>query len=267
MITAVAIYQEPAESLLGRKRHELAERHSELRRREAAHERLADRLHKFRCIYEPLVGHRFFELEELRQRTSRAWGEVRAVNRGCEPEEASRELVLFDASVLDAIPFRPTATLRELFRDLARRIHPDFARNAAEASLRHEFMAEASQAFRLGDAERLRWLIQQWESSPELARGFDRGSRLLRLMREIHLAEQQIRLVEEKTQLLKDSSLYHLMERCDRAWTFGHDLLKQMADDLQEQIDEAQDDFKRVEMAMHGLPVHLTRVIKANAGI
>jgi hypothetical protein len=54
-----------------------------------------------------------------------------------------------------AADFKPSADLKTLFREVAKRIHPDFAKDDAERQRRTRFMADANEAYSRGDAEAL----------------------------------------------------------------------------------------------------------------
>ncbi|AMY07266.1 hypothetical protein LuPra_00433 [Luteitalea pratensis] len=57
--------------------------------------------------------------------------------------------------------------VRKLFRDVAKTIHPDLARDHAARERRHALMIEANKAYARGDEEQLRWILDAWERSPE----------------------------------------------------------------------------------------------------
>jgi DnaJ-domain-containing protein 1 len=51
--------------------------------------------------------------------------------------------------------FTPSPELKRLFREVAKRLHPDFAADAVDQERRTQFMAAANRAYKEGDAEAL----------------------------------------------------------------------------------------------------------------
>jgi len=52
-------------------------------------------------------------------------------------------------------PFTPSENLKKLYREVAKRVHPDLATEESERQRRHELMAEANRAYAEGDEARL----------------------------------------------------------------------------------------------------------------
>ena len=52
---------------------------------------------------------------------------------------------------------------RALYRQLAKAVHPDFARDRDEYALRTRLMTAANAAFERGDASELQELLDEWE--------------------------------------------------------------------------------------------------------
>ena len=61
---------------------------------------------------------------------------------------------------------RPSEQARRLYRELARRAHPDLAQDEAERERREEFLVRVNQAYADGDEEELRALAREWEAGP-----------------------------------------------------------------------------------------------------
>ena len=89
-------------------------------------------------------------------------------------------------------------TIRKLFRDVAKTIHPDLARDQAARDRRHALMIEANKAYALGDEEQLRWILDTWERSPEAVQGSDPDATRLRLERRIAQIEEQLDAARER---------------------------------------------------------------------
>lgn len=93
-------------------------------------------------------------------------------------------------------------SLKELFRSLARAVHPDQARHEADRARRTEVMKEASRAYEDGDLARLLELEGSWQSERPSVEGGDPVLRCRELERVNRELLQQIR---ELTRRLRDA--------------------------------------------------------------
>jgi hypothetical protein len=92
-------------------------------------------------------------------------------------------------------------SLRELFRSLARAVHPDQARQEDERARRTDIMKEVTRAYEDGDLARLIELENAWRSAQVIGQSTDpeaRCSELLRLNREL------LKQVRELTRQIRD---------------------------------------------------------------
>jgi hypothetical protein len=62
--------------------------------------------------------------------------------------------------------FKPSGSLKRLYREAAKSFHPDLATNERERERRHWFMAEANQAYQERDEDRLRTVLRKWQCGP-----------------------------------------------------------------------------------------------------
>jgi len=63
---------------------------------------------------------------------------------------------------------RPGKEAQRLYRELARKAHPDLAQDEDEKKRRSEFIARVNEAYAYADEERLRALSAEWEAGPVL---------------------------------------------------------------------------------------------------
>ncbi|MFD4140800.1 MULTISPECIES: J domain-containing protein [unclassified Streptomyces] len=64
---------------------------------------------------------------------------------------------------------RPSEEARKLYRELARKAHPDLAPDEAERTRRDEFIARVNAAYALGDEGLLKELAEEWAAGPVAA--------------------------------------------------------------------------------------------------
>jgi chromosome segregation ATPase len=108
-------------------------------------------------------------------------------------------------------------------------------------------MAEANRAYEEGDEERLRVILQEWESSPEAVKGEGAGADLVRVIRKIAQAEERLRAIEIEVSQLKESDLYKLKTKVEEAEKEKRDLLAEMAKQLDKQIADARERLDEIK--------------------
>jgi hypothetical protein len=142
--------------------------------------------------------------------------------------DAARERARETTTALRSIPVPPgpppTEDLKTLFRDAAKRMHPDLQQDPDGRVHAEAFMKRLNQAYRSGEAEAIANLVRQWETSPYASAAASDSDRLLRAA----IAQAQRRLDEARS-----TELAKLMERSFAAAMEGRDLLvelKQEAD-------------------------------------
>jgi hypothetical protein len=156
-----------------------------------------------------------------------AWGER-------EPEQEFRRIVSVEA--------------KRLFRLLARRIHPDLARDPAERERRTNLMVAANNAYEQGDIETLRHLLDEWDASPDSVAGSSPASELERIIRHLSRIEARIEGVDKRFANLESSAMGWLRRRVEKAANEGWDLLSHMVKELDRQIAEARMELERIEL-------------------
>ena len=82
---------------------------------------------------------------------------------GLSPEAAA---MLTEQPVRPPKRVRPSEEARKLYRELARKAHPDLAPDEKERERRDEFITRVNAAYGRGDEALLRELAQEWEAGP-----------------------------------------------------------------------------------------------------
>ncbi|MGW6455220.1 J domain-containing protein [Streptomyces sp. NPDC055078] len=82
---------------------------------------------------------------------------------GISPEAAA---MLGGQSVRSPKRVRPSEEARKLYRELARKAHPDLAQDEDERARREEFITRVNAAYGLGDSAALRELAEEWAAGP-----------------------------------------------------------------------------------------------------
>ncbi|MEU2066669.1 J domain-containing protein [Streptomyces anulatus] len=82
---------------------------------------------------------------------------------GLSPEAAA---MLTEQAVRPPKRVRPSEEARKLYRELARKAHPDLAQDEPERQRRDEFIARVNAAYGRGDVELLKELAAEWAAGP-----------------------------------------------------------------------------------------------------
>jgi len=214
----------------------VAELEAALAARDADVARLKADLDAFKIRYRRDVGLLHEQLDEL----DRAIAEAEAGGRGQRVDAAAPRDTPRSGARPDAAPRFTSDAIRKLFRDVAKAVHPDLARDALARDRRHSLMIEANQAYALGDEDRLRWVLEAWARSPEAVTGTDPESARLRLVRRIAQIEEQLDACADDLAAVQETPLWKLKVMVDEAAARGHDLVADMVRRLRRDVMVAQ---------------------------
>lgn len=236
----------PEERELARKLKEQERLESELAECELQLATLRGELRTLEARYLNLVSARYAELDELRaqiaerlaaedpsnERLQRAAREARA--RADESHAALRE-----APPHKGQTFSPSPELKKMYREAAKRIHPDLTANPSDRERRQTAMAEVNRAYQQGDASAIGKILDAYESSPEAVEGEGAGAELVRVIRKLSLMKNRLGEIEAEMQTLLSSDLYGLKTQTDEAQEQNRDLISEMAEKIQERVTES----------------------------
>lgn len=262
MTTAVTVYEPAVGDTLFRRRGLLLDLRRRLCELEDEYRSEANALKHFESRYKPAVGARYGELERLREKIERAWDAVQSARRGEPiPDEAPPS----DEAVSEA--FQPDDELRKLFRTLARRVHPDLAVDTEDRERRHEFMAEATLAYRANDVRRLQWLFEHWQSDSNSAGVADPHSFLARTNRQIAWVRYRSREMHAALGELHASSLAEIKRESEAARSVGRNLILDLRRRVSEELAEAHRDLDRVRATVEDLDPDVRRELRIELGL
>lgn len=235
----------PEERELERKQEELAALTKKRRERELALEKLRGDIASFEEAYARILGGRIEELDAVEARIA-AVAEGRNLSFRKFSGQPLREEPAQEPRKESTAPKRHESHeggsargLKELYRKVAKAIHPDLSASDEERLRREKMMAAANRAYEEQDRESLQALLQEWECGPDAVKGQGAGAELVRMIRRIALVEDAIRAIEREIQHLKDSELFHLILRVEEARSEGIDMLAEMAAKLDLEISRA----------------------------
>jgi DnaJ-domain-containing protein 1 len=143
--------------------------------------------------------------------------------------------------------FRPSGNLKQLYRELAKQIHPDLATQPEARARREALMAEVNRAYANGDMERLLEISQEWETSPDSIKGVDAAADLMRTLRQIAQSQRRLLDIESQIRTLEQSDLNQLLHKQQSFEQRGRNLMKEMAKELDQQITIAQQRLSEIK--------------------
>lgn len=233
----------PEDQELARKREEQAAVEGELADCELRAANLRAELGAFERQYLHFVGSRYAELDELNAEIAEKIAETQPDNeraqrvaREARARAASTKSTAGEKLANEPKPFRASAELKRLYRDVARRIHPDLTSDRDDRAKRQELMAQANEAYERGDEATLTKVVREYECSPEAVKGDGAGADLIRVIRRISQARSRLTEIEAELQDLLRSDLNQLKARVDQAEEHGRDVLAEIVGKVDEQI-------------------------------
>ncbi|MEV5432936.1 hypothetical protein [Streptomyces sp. NPDC052701] len=148
---------------------------------------------------------------------------------GLFPEAAA---MLTDQPVRPPQRVRPSEEARKLYRELARKAHPDLAQEEKERRRREEFITRVNAAYARGDEAELRELAEEWAAGPELKQVPSRSEELYARLEWLTQRKELLTLVAKELEESAIGSMLRLApDDPDR-------LLEEIAQQLQAQVAE-----------------------------
>ena len=247
----------PEEQELKNKRAQLKRLEARLAEKELDLATLSAELAAFENRYLHTVGILYFELDEILLKIAEANlklhpAEVEVQRRAAEAraraEETAEAVGKARKREEQEAPeeFAPSEDLKKLYRDVAKKIHPDLSSDDDERQHRNELMSEANRAYKDGDTEKLRSILQEWETSPEAVKGEDVTSRLDRMNRKIEKIKARLEAIRHERVRLILSDIYKLKHKVEKATELGRDLLSEMASRVENDIAEARRNLEKL---------------------
>jgi hypothetical protein len=246
-------------SALLEKREQLAAIRAALAERESELAEMRAQLKTFEGRYLRQVGVLYAELDDLEARIAEREVDLyesdSARHRAEEARRRAQET--HDAAFGDAHEaeeFDPPPSLKTLFREVAKRIHPDFARDDAEQKYFTLLMARANHAYSRGDTETLQRLLDDHREMHAVVADEPASAELLRITRQIRYAERDIAALDAERHTLLSSEIAQLHTDTEAAACEHRDLLSELAARLREQIGAARRRFELIDrqIGAHG---------------
>ena len=241
MMTRITSIRTPEDEELAKKQAELGQLEGELADRELHLATLQGEIRAFECRYVKTVGVLYAELDEINAQlaerlvvTSGSEVTKHAADNARQQADHSRSVV--HSEIIEVSDFTPSQELRSLYREVAKRIHPDLACELVDRQKREVLMARANQAYREGDRDQLRKILEEYESTPESVQGSGTAADLVRVIRKIKQVTIRLSQISQEAQKLLDSAIAKLKTQAEESEREGRDLLYELASRIRERI-------------------------------
>lgn len=241
MSSVVQILSPQAEELRGRRR-EMADLRRKLADKELELSTAKAELNIFEQRYQKVVSPMYAELDGVKAQVLGLACKFypKAENFREEAESAREQANEFKEEQQEkpqekpAKEFNPPEILKKLFRRVAKKIHPDLASSTTERERRHELMAKLNQAYDRLDEEAIRSILVEWEE-PFLDT-YELGEQLVRVMSQMAQVRKRLNEIMDELEDLMLTEMFQLKQNVDSAKREGHDLLEEIADDIEKKI-------------------------------
>ncbi|MDO8690984.1 MAG: hypothetical protein Q7R39_13400 [Dehalococcoidia bacterium] len=240
----------PEDMELRRKKAELQDLEALLAESELELATLRAELQAFERRYLHAVWGRMRQLDELEDALAELQArrapddfllKVKAQRAKTRAERSTREAgeTPEDGQAFDA-PSAPSNDFKTLYRELAKKVHPDLATTPQEGERRTRTMAEVNAAYAVGDEAKLTRMLAEWRQSPDAVEGDGAGAELVRVIRQIAQVQRRIGEIDIELQEQNSSAAYNLWAEAQAVKAAGApDLIGEMARRLDRRIDEA----------------------------
>ena len=215
---AIARQPRPEDPELFLLRAALAVLRSTLATREADLDHLRAQLNSFEGRYIRQVGVLYVQLDEWEDRTAELNNPKSPKPETIAPEPAA-----------DAATEPENLDLKSLFREVAKRIHPDRARSRRDELRRNHLMSQANAAFLRADADLLQRMLHGYDPSTDSGDDPTPAAKLARLTEQIAQTQLDIATIDAEIAALAASEMADLRDRTVLAATEGRDLLAELA--------------------------------------
>ena len=236
----------PEEVELKQKQEILSQKQSILAELELTLTTLQANLKSFEIEYFLKVGSRYVELDELQalldqilasKKSSDPTAKRKAQESRQRAEESAKDAKQFKGQDENGKQkFKPTTELREIYRELAKLVHPDLTLDPVEKARRHGLMQQINEAYQNGDMAKLEEILDIEKHNPESIKGDDVSALLVKTIRKIAQVEKRIKVLEKELETFRKSDLYILYETVNREREKGKDLLGGMSKELNDRV-------------------------------
>jgi hypothetical protein len=228
--SGLVLNQLSEEQALRERREELFELESRMVEREPALANLQSAMRAFEGRYLGAVGERYDELAKIEKEIAKL--------QGLEFDEEESVSLADDEVGCGQNRFH-SDKLKKLYREVARKFHPDLSSCPQERQHRHQLMVEINRAYETGAEDRLQELLEAGEGFESIEIGGPMSAEMILLVRRIAEAKRRLAGIESEIEEITTSEIYKIKLRVENAETIGVDLFADLIGQVDRQIKKA----------------------------
>jgi hypothetical protein len=242
--SGLILSQQSEEQALKDRRKELAELDAVLAERESQLAQLRSEMAAFESRYLNIVGDRYDKLAQIEKEIAKL--------QGLESDDDYDGDSLADDEVGCGQNRFHSDKLKKLYREVARKLHPDLASCPQERQHRHQLMVEVNRAYESGAEDRLQELLEAGESLEAVETDGAMSAEMILLLRRIAEAKKQVAEIESDIEEISASEIYRLKLRVENSEAIGIDLFADLLSQVDRQIKKAQNRLFHLRLIHQG---------------
>lgn len=145
--------------------------------------------------------------------------------------------------------------LKKLYREVARKLHPDLASCPQERQHRHQLMVEVNRAYESGAEDRLQELLEAGASLQAVETDDAMSAEMIVLLRRVADSKKQIAEIESDIEQIQASEIYRLKVRVENSEAMGIDLFADLLSQVDRQIKKANNRLFHLRLIHESEPV------------
>jgi len=233
--SGLVLSQLSEEQSLQKLREGLAELELRLAEREAGLANLQSDLRAFEGRYLSIVGERYDKLAGIEKEIAKL--------QGLDEESVS----LADDEVGCGQNRFHSDKLKKLYREVARKFHPDLSSCPQERQHRHQLMIEINRAYETGAEERLQELLEAGEGLESVEISGAMSAEMILMVRKIAETKQRLARIESDVEETLASEIYKLKLRVENSEAMGIDLFADLVAQVDRQIKKARNRLEHLQ--------------------
>ena len=235
----------PEKKELAKRKKDLRTLEKELADKELLLSTIKGELHLFADRYKRIVGGKCAELDDIKAKVLELAYQLNPESSTVKNQadfarrQARRSLFeMADDKVNPNFPpteeesFLPSDEIKKLFRETARKIHPDLSDDQQDREKRHILMTQLNEAYEKMDVGKIQNILDKWEDELKPDEDIPLGVQLARILRQISQVNKRIVEIDDETFELSNSEMYQVQQSMN-----GDDSLSEMAEEIDTQVE------------------------------
>ncbi len=243
-MSTLILSQQSEEHELQRRREELAQLEADISQRDSQLAGVKVGLSAFEVRYLTVVGNRYDELAKIEKQIAKL--------QGLDFDENYDGDSLADDEVGCGQNRLHTDKLKKLYKEVARKFHPDLTSCPQERQHRHQLMIEVNNAYESGAEEKLQELLEAGASLEAVETSGAMSAEMILLLRKIAEAKQRLNDLETEISDTVSSEIYKLKLRVESAEVLEEDLFVDLVAQVDRQIRKAQNRLFHLQLIFEG---------------